>query len=478
MTYAGCAIAADAPVAVAPIAPYVAAPLWTGLYFGAHAGGGQSDKKFIDNFPTYDGELDAAPTLSGPLGGLQAGYNHQFNWLVIGIEGDFSWAGVREKQFSCFFFGDQICSAESQWFASVTGRIGAAVGPTFLYVKGGAAWVRDEYTDVATCSGTQRVFRAGIYANCDSLYVGQETRDGWTVGAGIEYRISPNWSLKAEYNHMDFGKKSVWLVDEEGDKFSEEIHQRADIFKVGFNYFFGAPVAPAVSRPLAAYAQASAVPPELQDDENPGNVLMFSSVDVARRSFGAWAGGLISLSQDLDTSGPRVMILGGGGRYKYDTSDAPVRGTYAFGDVLAGYGFEGDSYSINLMAGVNAVNHMLSRFDPDNSVQGTEAGLKVYANMYLSPTQRTFLFSEVDYSTAFDTFSASQRFGYDLFGNEIFVGPEASYFRDERSDDWRVGAHISGIKLGTLQVDLSAGYSDNSLLGSGAYGRLEASHRF
>ena len=101
-------------------------------------------------------------------------------------------------------------------------RIGAAVGPTFLYVKGGAAWVRDEYTDVATCSGTQRVFRAGIYANCDSLYVGQETRDGRTVGAACGFRISPNWSLKAEYNHMDFGKKSVWLVDEEGDKFSEE----------------------------------------------------------------------------------------------------------------------------------------------------------------------------------------------------------------------------------------------------------------
>jgi len=111
-------------------------------------------------------------------------------------------------------------------------------------------------------------------------------------------------------------------------------------------------------------------------------------------------------------------------------------------------------------------------------VQGTEAGAKVYASMYLSWTPRTFSFGEIDYSTAFDTFSASQRFGYDLFGNEIFVGPEASYFRDERSDDWRVGAHISGIKLGSLQVDLSAGYSDNSLLGSGAYGRLEASHRF
>ena len=66
---------------------------------------------------------------------------------------------------------------------------------------------------------------------------------------------------------MDFGKKSVWLVDEEGDKFSEEIHQRADIFKVGFNYFFGGPDPPAVSRPLAAYAKDGNVPPELQDDE-------------------------------------------------------------------------------------------------------------------------------------------------------------------------------------------------------------------
>jgi opacity protein-like surface antigen len=483
LAHPAAALAADYPAPAAAVAPVAAVPLWTGFYFGGHAGFGESKKKFIDNFPTYDGELDADPNMKGGLGGLQAGYSHQFNWLVIGVEGDFSWAGMREKEFSCFFFGDQVCSAEAQWFSTVTGRVGAAVGPTLLYVKGGAAWARDEYTDLATCAGVQPIFRAGIYADCGSTYVGQHSRHGWTLGAGIEYRVSPNWSLKAEYAHMDFGKKSVWLRDEEGDAFTEEIHQHANVVKVGFNYFFTpVPVAPAAVAPVvSAYAQGgTAVSPTLSDGERrPGNVVVFTGTDVSQKMFASWAGGLIALSQDLDTTGPRVMLLGGGGRYKYRTSEVPVRGTFVFGDILAGYGFEGDNYSINLLAGLNAVNHMLSPFDPANTVQGTEAGFKVFGSAYVNPTPRTLIYAEADYSTAFETFSTKHKLGYDFFGaGQIFIGPEASYFRDERSDEWRVGAHVSGIKLGGLEFDLAGGYSDDEIRGEGGYGRVEANYRF
>ena len=31
-------------------------------------------------------------------------------------------------------------------------------------------------------------------------------RDGWTVGAGLEYMFAPNWSAKAEYQYYDFGR--------------------------------------------------------------------------------------------------------------------------------------------------------------------------------------------------------------------------------------------------------------------------------
>ena len=35
-----------------------------------------------------------------------------------------------------------------------------------------------------------------------------DTLTGWTIGAGAEYAISPSWSIKAEYQHFDFGSMS------------------------------------------------------------------------------------------------------------------------------------------------------------------------------------------------------------------------------------------------------------------------------
>jgi opacity protein-like surface antigen len=34
-------------------------------------------------------------------------------------------------------------------------------------------------------------------------------RSGYTIGAGVEYAFTPNWSAKIEYQHMGFGNKTV-----------------------------------------------------------------------------------------------------------------------------------------------------------------------------------------------------------------------------------------------------------------------------
>ena len=95
--------AADLPVYKNP-PPLPLIDPWTGFYFGAHGGYGWGQKTFLDNFPTPDFALDAQPSVGGGLGGLQAGYNYQFNWLLVGVEGDFSWSGVKNSSFSCFSF--------------------------------------------------------------------------------------------------------------------------------------------------------------------------------------------------------------------------------------------------------------------------------------------------------------------------------------------------------------------------------------
>jgi outer membrane immunogenic protein len=487
---AGAASAADlAPIyrKAPPVLP-VLLP-WTGLYGGFHGGGGTGNKKFIDNFPTPDGETDADVSVRGWLAGLQVGYNYQVNWLVVGVEGEFTWSDLNNN-FSCFTFGNQVCSAHAEWFATMTGRIGGVIGSALVYLKGGAAWVHDNYTDLATCVGPQANSRAGIPAVCGSEFISRDTRLGWVLGIGVEYMFARNWTVKLEYNHMDFGGRSVDFFDGAGNFFTEEIHQRIDLVKAGINYKFDWAASPVV---VSAYAY---VPPkkakkvagaggarkayaQANDDDDEGSIQVFSGVDVSKRSADGWVGALIAVNRDLDTSGPRVMLLGGTGVYRYPVTGGFIRGVYSTGDMLAGWGFEGDNYSANLLVGANAANHILSDIDPENSVQGTKIGVKVRGDLWHNPTPLTLVYGEGEYSTAFQTFHLAGKFGYDATnGKGIFLGPEAAYFGDQRFNQWRIGGHATQLKVGKVQIDLAAGYAHDSINGDGAYGRLEMSSKF
>jgi outer membrane immunogenic protein len=63
-----------------------------------------------------------------------------------------------------------------------------------------------------------------------------DTRLGWIVGGGAEYRFAPNWSAKLEYNYLDFGTEHYSI---EGTLSS--IETQAHLVKVGFNYRLGWP---------------------------------------------------------------------------------------------------------------------------------------------------------------------------------------------------------------------------------------------
>jgi outer membrane immunogenic protein len=90
-------------------------------------------------------------------------------------------------------------------------------------VKGGGAWVRDEYT--ITSGGL-------FFADAD------DTQNGWTIGAGLEYGFSPNWSAKVEYNYLDFGTDRVTFVPLAGASFLRDVDQQIHAVKVGINYRF------------------------------------------------------------------------------------------------------------------------------------------------------------------------------------------------------------------------------------------------
>ncbi|HEX2632139.1 MAG TPA: outer membrane protein [Bradyrhizobium sp.] len=166
--------------------PYVAQAYnyWTGFYIGGHLGGAFSS----DN--NFNGLVSGSNNDGRFLGGVQVGADYQFaqNW-VVGIEGQYSWLGNNN---SVIFPGGFIYTNNQRAIASVTGRVGFAWGPALLYAKGGYAF--SDNSESLSLLGTPVAF------TLDSGH-----RDGYTVGAGLEYMFAPNWSAKIEYQYYNFG---------------------------------------------------------------------------------------------------------------------------------------------------------------------------------------------------------------------------------------------------------------------------------
>jgi outer membrane immunogenic protein len=67
-----------------------------------------------------------------------------------------------------------------------------------------------------------------------------DTRWGWMVGVGVEYAFFANWSVKLEFDHMDFGRRREELacVAACAQGFDYDVRQTIDLVKVGLNYRF------------------------------------------------------------------------------------------------------------------------------------------------------------------------------------------------------------------------------------------------
>jgi outer membrane immunogenic protein len=91
-------------------------------------------------------------------------------------------------------------------------------------VKGGYAY--SDNNESVTLAGTPIAFTT----------VGDH-RNGYTVGAGLEYMFAPNWSAKAEYQYYNFGTTTFTSGPPAvvGSRFRDDDHT----VKVGVNYRFG-----------------------------------------------------------------------------------------------------------------------------------------------------------------------------------------------------------------------------------------------
>ncbi len=191
---AGSAFAADLPYR-GPPPVYVPPPpifTWSGLYLGVQIGyAWGSDPIDVATNGVPVAFFNTQPT--GVIGGAHVGYNLQIAQWVVGLEGSVDGTSLRGSRFSSPVPVLVEMSTRSPVQGSIRARLGVAFDRVLIYGTGGAAF--------ASIENDYSIGFPFFLSETDS-----KTRAGWTVGGGIEYAITNNWSIGAEYRYSDFGR--------------------------------------------------------------------------------------------------------------------------------------------------------------------------------------------------------------------------------------------------------------------------------
>jgi Cellulose biosynthesis protein BcsS len=198
-----------------------------------------------------------------------------------------------------------------------------------------------------------------------------------------------------------------------------------------------------------------------------------ASVTSTGSSFAA-VSATIAADGALNVSGARVRIEGLSGTYKFASTGSGqlTRGDQAEGSILAGYEWVTPKSSFSTYGGLAVRGSQFSDNDPGHAPNGTEVGFKGVMEYYARPSDRTMLSAYGSYSTNFNAYYTRLKYGVMSFG-QFYVGPEVAALGDDYFREWRVGAHLTGLKIGALQFGFSGGYLLAKDGKGGGYGTLD-----
>jgi outer membrane immunogenic protein len=201
------AIAADLGYIEQPLPDTYISPgfSWTGFYAGVNGGygWGEAETETVGDF-----DVDG-----GILGG-QIGFNYDLGGFVLGAEADIQWTGMEGGTIAPL---GTVVDGNVDYFGTVRARAGYAIDRLLPYVTGGFAY--------GGASGSSS-FAGGFET--------EETITGWTVGAGAEYALTDNITVKGEYLFTDFGDETFFP----GTIIEEDIALSFHTVRAGVNFKF------------------------------------------------------------------------------------------------------------------------------------------------------------------------------------------------------------------------------------------------
>jgi outer membrane immunogenic protein len=243
------ALAADLPSRAPPPVYLPPAPIftWTGIYIGGQIGYAWASGN--NNFSGFDPFFNTGTFLStnlngnpsGVIGGANVGYNYQINQWVLGLEGSVDGTSLSNTAVAAFPDGTTLSAhSNANIQGSIRGKLGVAWDRALIYATGCVAFGGFN-TDVSIANsgalnGNFPFFASGNVST---------TRVGWTVGGGLQYAVTNNWSVFAEYRYTNWGSLNDGSLSGAGlgavagtAFFNGNRHLNQNQVQVGFDYKF------------------------------------------------------------------------------------------------------------------------------------------------------------------------------------------------------------------------------------------------
>jgi len=206
------------------ITPVIPTDSWSGFYVGTQLGGSWGDADMSDQFVVGPPQkYFSHPNPNGFLGGLYLGYNWRFDngWLV-GLEGSYNWSDAKDQAVDTDEQGnvqsDMIFEIQQKWEAAILARVGKIIDESYMpYLLGGATWTR--------------LHAIGHYWGDD--YADNDTVSGWTVGVGIEFKLTENLHARMQYRYNNYRDAEFDISG-----LPTSVDYNAHMLQVGFSYRF------------------------------------------------------------------------------------------------------------------------------------------------------------------------------------------------------------------------------------------------
>ncbi|GAA5098394.1 outer membrane protein [Bartonella acomydis] len=241
------------------VVPHEAAPVisasnfsWTGFYVGGQIGGFSSKIDLKDKDKDTSVFKNLSPKLSGLIGGFYAGSNFDLgNGIILGVETDMIWSGKKDIQVAAGTEtnkpgtetkadGKKVSARNSdnqdvtsvaeavgfkqKWAGATRVRVGFAAADRIMpYVAGGVA-----YTQLEAAYGQAKIGDKSFSSTSSDETA---TMVGFTIGGGIDFAVTDNVLLRAEYRYSDYGKKKFFAKE-------KEYNFNTNDFRVGVAYKF------------------------------------------------------------------------------------------------------------------------------------------------------------------------------------------------------------------------------------------------